>query len=52
MANIPYFAEVANIEGVHIKMNASKYNLINIRIKNGKIIPLKACTEGLSFKPL
>ena len=36
MANILPFAEVANIAGVHIKMDMSKGKLINVNIKDGK----------------
>ena len=32
MANIRYFAEVANIAGVHIKMDTSKGKVINVHI--------------------
>ena len=38
MANILSFVEVANISGVHIKMDTSNEKLINVHIKYGKII--------------
>ena len=41
MANILSFAEVANISGVHIKMDTSRRKLINVHIKDGKIIHFK-----------
>ena len=41
------FVGVANIAGVHIKMNISKGKLINVHIKDRKIINFKACVEGL-----
>ena len=47
MANIFFFAEVANIAGVHIKMVTSKEKLINVHIKDVKIIHFKACAEGI-----
>ena len=33
MANILHFAEVSNIEGVHINMNTSKEKVMNVHIK-------------------
>ena len=36
MANILYFAEDANIAGVHINMDTSNEKLINVHIKHGK----------------
>ena len=44
MANIVYFAEVANITLLHIKMDTSKEKVINVHIKDGKIVLFKACT--------
>ena len=46
MANILYFAEVDNIAGVHIMMDTSKEKVINVHIRDGKIIHFKACAEG------
>ena len=46
MANILYFSEVANISGLHIKMDTSKVKVINFHIKDRKIIHFKACVEG------
>ena len=46
MVNILSFAEVDKIAGVHIKMDMSKEKLINVHIKDGKIIHFKACEEG------
>ena len=36
ISNTIYFAEVANIAGVHIKMETSKEKVINVHIKYGK----------------
>ena len=47
MANILSFAEVSNIAGVHIKMDTSKEKLINVHIKNEKIIHFKVYAEDL-----
>ena len=47
MANILSFVEVSNIAGVHINMDTYKEKLINVHIKDGKIIHFKACAEGL-----
>ena len=52
MANILYFAEVANIVGVHIKMNTSKDFFISVHIKDGKLIHFKACAEGIFYTNL
>ena len=38
MANILYFAEVANIVGVHIRIDTSKEKIINVHIKDGNNI--------------
>ena len=46
MVNIFYFVEVTNILGVQINMEKSKEKLINVHIKDGKIIHFKACEEG------
>ena len=47
VANIFVFAEVANIAGVHIKMDTSKEKLINVHMEDRKIIHFKAYVEGL-----
>ena len=52
MANILHFAEVSNIEGVHINMNTSKEKVMNVHIKVRKIIHFKVCTEGLFYTNL
>ena len=52
MANIHYFAEVANIAGVHIKMDTSKGKVINVHIEDGKIIHFKAFAEGIVYTNL
>ena len=49
MVKTLYFAEVVNIVGVHIKMDKSKEKLINIHIKDGKIINFKECAEGIFY---
>ena len=51
-ANILYFSEVTNIKRVHIKMDTSKEKLINVYIKDGKIVHLKACVGGLFYTNL
>ena len=43
MAKILYFAEVSNNEGVHIKMDTSKENIINVYIEDVKTVHLKSC---------
>ena len=52
MANILYFAGFANIAGVHIKMDTYKGEVINLQIKDKKIIYLKACIEGILYTNL
>ena len=52
MVNILSFAEVANIVGVHIKMDTSKGKVINVHIEDGKIIHFKACAEGILYTKL
>ena len=52
MANNLYFAKTANIEGVHIKIDTSKEKVINFHIKDGKIIHIKACAEGIFYTDL
>ena len=47
MANILYFAEVAKIAGLHIKMETSKEKFINVHIQDVQIIHLKACAEDI-----
>ena len=37
MANILSFAEVDNIEGMHINMESPKEKVINVHIKDGKL---------------
>ena len=49
MANILSFFDVANILGVHIKMETSKEKVINVHIKDIKIVHFKACAEGLLY---
>ena len=49
MANIFSFVDVANILGAHIKMETSKEKVINVHIKDRKIIHFKACAEGLFY---
>ena len=44
MENILYFEEVANIMGVHIKMETSKEKFINVHIQDRWIIHFKSCT--------
>ena len=46
------FAEVTNIAGVRIKMYTSKGKLINVHIKDVKIIHFKACAEGIFYTNL
>ena len=52
MVNILSFLVVANIAGVHIKMDTSKGKLTNVHIENRKIIHLKACAEGIFYANL
>ena len=52
MAKILSISEVSNILGVHIKMDMSKGKLINVHIKDVKIIHFKACGDGLFFTNL
>ena len=52
MVNKLSFAEVANIEGLHIKMKTSKEKLINVHTEDGKTINLKAYVEGLLYTNL
>ena len=47
MVNILYFVEFANIAGVHINIDTSKEKLINVHIKNEKIIHFKVYAEDL-----
>ena len=51
MEKILYFSDVANIAGVHIKTNKSKGKVINVHIKDRKIIHFKACSESLFKQP-
>ena len=50
MVNILYFAEFANIVGVHINMDTSKERVNNFCIKDKDIIHIKSYTEGLLKK--
>ena len=52
MVNILSFVEVANIVGVHIKIDTSKEKVINVHIEDGKIIHFKACAEGILYTKL
>ena len=52
MADILYFVDIANIAVLHIKMDKSTEKLINVHIKEGKIIHFKACEEGLFYTNL
>ena len=52
MAKILSFVEVANIAWVHIKMEKSKEKVVNVHIKEGKIIHFKACADSLSYNNL
>ena len=45
--NILSFAEVSNIVGVHIKMDTSKGKVINVYIKERKIVHIKLFAEGV-----
>ena len=47
MRNILSFEEVANITGVNINMDTSKEKVINVHIKDGTFIHLKAYAEDL-----
>ena len=47
MANTLSFAEVANIAGVHIKMDTSKGKVVIVHIKDRNIIHFKACAESI-----
>ena len=38
--------------GVHIKMETSKEKVINVQIKDGKIIHFKAYAEGIFYTKL
>ena len=44
-----FFSDVTNIAGLHIKVNTSKEKVINLHIKDKKIIHFKACAEGLYY---
>ena len=46
MVNIISFVEVTNIAGVHINLDTSKGEKINVHIKYKNIIHFKACAEG------
>ena len=48
MENILYFSDIANIAGFNINMETSKEKLINVHIKDSKIIHFKVCVEGIS----
>ena len=52
MANILSFVEVANISGVHIKMDTFKGKVSNVHTEDSKIIHFKACAEGLFYTNL
>ena len=47
IAEIFYFQDVANIAGVHIKMDTSNEKVINMHFKDRKKNHFKACAEGL-----
>ena len=47
MANILSFAEVADIAGVHIKMDTLKEKFINVHMQARQLIHLISCAEGL-----
>ena len=49
MANILSFLEFAKIVGVHINMDTYKEKLINVHIKDGKILYFKSCAERLFY---
>ena len=49
MAKILSFAEAANITGVYINMKTSKEKVINVHIKDRKIIHFKACVEDIFY---
>ena len=50
MSKVLPFAEVSNMAGVKINMDKSKEKVINVHIKDGKIIHFKACAEVLFYK--
>ena len=52
VANILSFAEVSNIEGVHINMDTSNENIINGHMQDMCIIHFRVCAEGLFFTNL
>ena len=52
MKNILFFAKIANIAEVHIKMETSMEKLINVHTEDGKTINLKAYVEGLLYTNL
>ena len=45
--NIPSFAEVSNISGVHINIDTSKHKVINVHMQDRHIIHLRAFAEGM-----
>ena len=49
IANILSIAEVANIAGVHIKMDTSKGKVINVHTEDMNIIHFKACAEDIFY---
>ena len=49
VANILYFAEVASIVWVNINMDMYNVKVINVHIKDGKIIHFKACADVLFY---
>ena len=52
VANLLSFAEVANIAGVHIKMDTSKEKVINVHMQDRSILHFIACTESMLLKNL
>ena len=52
VANILSFAEVSNIEGVHIKMDTSKEKIINVHMQYRRIIHFRAFEEGIFYTNL
>ena len=50
VANILSFSEVANIAGVHMKMDISKEKVINIHIQDSRVIHLRTRAEDMFYK--
>ena len=49
IVNILYFSEFVYIAGLHIKIDTSKEKVINIHIKDVKIIHFKSFAEDLFY---